>query len=159
MKIESLSCHPEAVSVIAGWYYQEWGHVSAEITLQDIEEDLKTYTEVRDALPRALVAVQRDAIIGVAELKIREVRHLPQYEHWLGGLFVDPAHRGMSIGGELIQRVHQLAYCDYGIETLYLQTERLDGGLYTRHGWAKLQTIMLDRCERLIMSKALSQHH
>lgn len=154
MIIDRLFRHTWTIPIIARWYFQEWGHVSAAITVQDIEDDLSGYTN-RDALPQALVALHEDTVLGIAELKFREVSFLPQYAHWIGGLFVNPIHRGEGVGDDLVGRIIKMARDQYLIDTLYLQTERLDGGLYIKHGWHGIETITVNEHPRLIMANDL----
>ena len=73
--------------------------------------------------------------MGAAQLKYREMAEtFPDYEHWLGGVYIAPEYRGRAIGSALADEIARRApYC--GLETLYLQTERLDGGLYRELGW------------------------
>ncbi len=58
----------------------------------------------------------------------------PQYEHWLGSVFVADSHRGRGLASNLVDAAVALAR-QKGVRDLYLQTEALDGGLYARLGW------------------------
>ncbi|CAM6000261.1 unnamed protein product [Sphagnum balticum] len=64
----------------------------------------------------------------------------PDKEHWLGGVFVPPEHRKKGVATELLKRTLELAK-KLRVTTLYLQTERLDGGIYATLGWRPIEKI------------------
>lgn len=79
-------------------------------------------------------------LLGAAELKTREMDIYPDYEHWLGGVYVESSERGKGIGRlltlDIIDRAKR-----FGIKRLYLQTESLSGGLYAECGFKPLETV------------------
>ena len=51
-------------------------------------------------LPLAFAAVGKGgALLGSAALKRQDMEEFPQYEYWLGDVFVLPEHRGSCVGG------------------------------------------------------------
>ncbi|MFZ4215395.1 GNAT family N-acetyltransferase, partial [Pantoea endophytica] len=88
------------------------------------------------------------------QLKRREMQAFPQYEHWLGSVFVADSHRGRGLAGALVEQAAAQAV-RMGVSDLYLQTEALDGGLYARLGWKPLQEA--DNCSHrvLVMVRSL----
>lgn len=139
MKFEFLADRPEALKVVSHWYYEEWGRWNSNSSVQSISEKLLKSMN-RDKVPLILLAIDGDDIVGSVELKYREMEIYPDKEHWLGGLFVEPRHRGAAVGKQLIQQIIGLA-SRLGVRKLYLQTERLDGGVYAQLGWKPLEQI------------------
>jgi GNAT superfamily N-acetyltransferase len=67
-------------------------------------------------------------------------------------LFVEPKHRGAAVGEWLIQQLIALS-TELGINKLYLQTERLNGGVYARLGWRPLEQIDNKGTKVLVMER------
>jgi GNAT superfamily N-acetyltransferase len=80
----------------------------------------------------------------------------PEKEHWLGGVFVAPEHRGEQIATGVIHKALEKAKALH-VETLYLQTEYLDGGLYRRLGWRPLDRVNYHGLDVLVMEKKLTR--
>jgi GNAT superfamily N-acetyltransferase len=59
--------------------------------------------------------------VATAALKIREMETHPQYEHWLGNVYVLPEFRAQGIGTTVIERAKHEAK-RIGIRDLYLYT-------------------------------------
>ncbi len=80
-------------------------------------------------MPFILVATEEAKILGAAQLKFREMKNIfREKEHWLGGVYVARQHRGHGIASQLAEAIATRAP-SYGVNTLHLQTEQLDGGL------------------------------
>ena len=152
MRIEILPLHQNrsAVSLVADWYYHEWGYLNPSVTVSGIEAKLASQLDSVD-LPQRFVAVAGHDVIGAVELKSREVPDLVDYEHWIGGVYVTLMHRGKGVGTEIVKNVVDIAANEYGIKKLYLQTERLDGGIYSRLGFIEATRFKYDGLERLVM--------
>jgi GNAT superfamily N-acetyltransferase len=108
----------------------------------------------REKIPLFVLAVEADEIVGVAELKYREMAIYPDKEHWIGGVFVPPAHRGKGIASRLANRIVEIAG-SLGVKTLHLQTEKLNGGLYARLGWVATEQVNYRGLDVLVMEKRL----
>ena len=80
-----------------------------------------------------VLALEKDAVLGVAQLKYREMDIYPEKEHWLGGVYASEKFRRKKIAENIIVRLIDIAKA-LGVKTLYLQTENLNGGLYRRLG-------------------------
>lgn len=87
-----------------------------------------------------VLAEEGGEVLGAAELKIREMDIYPDYEFWLGGVYVDEPRRGRGVASALVREVLSRARAA-GIERLYLQTEDLSGGLYRRHGFEPIEEV------------------
>ena len=150
IKFEFLADRPAAAAAIAQWYFDEWGHLRPGTTVGRVLGKLQGSLN-RDRIPLILLAVAGDEIVGVAELKYREMDCFPEKEHWLGGVFVAAEYRGKGIAAKLIGKIVELAK-PLGVRTLHLQTQRWDGGLYARLGWKPVQRLRYKGLDVLVMA-------
>ena len=145
---------PEAVPTIGAWYFDEWGYLREGSTLDDSVDRVREYLN-RDRIPFILVGWIEKDICAVAQLKYREMEDLfPEKEHWLGGVYVPEPHRGRGFGSRIANKIVELAPA-HGVSTLYLQTERLDGGIYAKLGWRPVERVDNRGLEVLVMEKHL----
>jgi GNAT superfamily N-acetyltransferase len=149
VKYEFLADRPEAVNLVAGWYFEEWGRFNPEASAEKIATKI-SHSMNRDKLPLLLLAIDGDDIVGAVELKFREMDIYPDMEHWLGGLFVLPEYRGRGVGKMLASRVIGLAHAS-GVRKLYLQTEHLSGGIYAELGWSPIERVQYKGANVLVM--------
>lgn len=136
MEFRELPADAPARQQLAQWYHAEWGQ-DAGLTL---EQELQRLNSPQDAegFPHLIAAFDGDQLVDAVQLKRREMQAFPQYEHWLGSVFVADSHRGRGLAGALVEQAAAQAV-RIGVSELYLQTEALDGGLYARLGWKPLQ--------------------
>jgi len=154
LAIRYLADRPEAIPQVADWIYGQWGHRNPGNSPDSVAAKLAAELS-RDELPIQVVAALDGAVIGTAALKLHELQaHFPALRYWLGSVYVVPAARGQGIAGALVQHVEQLARAR-SIPALHLQTERLDGGLYTRWGFTPLGHHQQGGLAALVMVKAL----
>lgn len=151
--IKYLADHPEFAPQIATWYFDEWGSEepggSVERTLARLKSKLN-----RDQAPIPIVALADGRLIGTAQLKIREMDIYPDREFWLGGVYVASAARGQGVAGRLVKRIEEISK-QLGIDTLFLQTKKLDGGLYARLGWVVIEQVNYHGAWVVVMRKDL----
>lgn len=155
MRLELLADRPQDVPILARWYFDQWGHAIAGNTLDQTCARIKQKLN-RDKAPLLVVAFEDEQPIGAAQLKIRELDLCDAWEYWLGDVYVLPAHRGRGIASAICRRVQEIAV-SLGVHRLYLQTERIDGGLYTRLGWHGVKQIQRDGKRLLIMELELAK--
>ncbi|WP_432591199.1 GNAT family N-acetyltransferase [Stenotrophomonas maltophilia] len=138
---------------LARWYHAEWGR-DAGLSL---EQELQRLNPPQDAegFPHLIAAFDDCQVVGAVQLKRREMQAFPQYEHWLGNVFVAESHRGRGLAGGLVEQAAAQAV-RMGVSDLYLQTEALDGGLYARLGWNPLQEIDNRHYRVLVMVRRLA---
>ncbi|MED5421818.1 MAG: GNAT family N-acetyltransferase [Pseudomonadota bacterium] len=154
MELKFLADQPDAVPIIAKWYYSEWGHCdpnnSIENTCTRINGKLN-----KDKVPLHIIATNRDNVMGVAQLKTHEMSIYPDREYWLGSVYVDTPYRGQKVAQNIC--VHSIKTArSFGIKTLYLQTEALEnGGLYGKLGWQPLERVHYNGADVLVMEKHL----
>jgi len=153
LRFQNLAARPDAVPLVAEWYFGEWGHLNPAATPEKIAARLFASMN-RDAIPLVVLAVMGDEVIGSAEIKYREMTIYPEKEHWLGGVFVVPEHRGKGVAARLIDAVVNSARV-LGVDVLHIQTERLDGGLYPKLGWQRTEQICYRGLDVLVMEREL----
>ena len=146
---------PDAIPVISQWYFEEWGHLTPGDSLARTQLRVKDYMN-RNEIPFILVATIENDMVGVAQLKHHEMAKIfPDKAHWLGGVYVPASRRGQGYGSQIIEQIVRLAP-GYGVETLYLQTEDLDGGMYARLGWTPLAKVTNRGIDVLVMERRVS---
>jgi GNAT superfamily N-acetyltransferase len=79
----------------------------------------------------------------------------PEKEHWLGGVFVSSEYRGKKIASKIVIKLLSIAE-SLNVKSLYLQTENLNGGLYSLLGWQPLEQVNYHGVDVLVMEKRLS---
>ena len=131
--IQSLSSRPEHIELVARWYFDEWVQDTQTASIEDVIANLSESLDSR-VLPITFVAYIEDVLVGAAQLKIREMREYAHFKFWLGGVYVDFQWRGETIATQLVAHCLQEAKCRE-LTPLYLQTQRMDGGLYKHLGW------------------------
>ena len=151
MKLEYLANYENAIPIVANWYFKEWGHLEKDNTLNKVTETLHSYLNT-GKIPLIILAVEENEIMGAAQLKYREMDIYPEKEHWLGGVYVSEEHRGKNIAERMIKKVVSIA-TELGVSMLYLQTEKLGGGLYSRLGWRPIEQVNYRGLDVLVMGK------
>lgn len=150
MEVTLLADHPQEVDTIAQWYYQEWAHISPDVSEEMVREKVAAKAINRDQIPLALVVHDNNQLVGVAELKYRENLTHPDYEHWLGGVFVESSKRGQGIASLLIREALKKSIA-LDIKKLYLQCEFHNISLYKNHGFDVLHRVVSDEIATTIM--------
>lgn len=153
INIEYLADHPEFVPHIATWYFNEWGHNEPDNSVRRTCERLNSKLN-RDRAPIPIIAMVDGKLIGAARLKIREMDIYPSREFWLGAVYVDSRVRGQGVGKLLVKRIEEISK-QLGIKELFLQTERLSGGLYAKLGWIPIEQVNYKGVKVLVMRKEL----
>ena len=158
VNIEYLADRPDLVSYVAEWLFKEWGHRSPDGTAQGM---VCTLTERlnHDKLPLALVALRENEPLGTVSLKLKEVEIRPQYENWLGTLYVHKSKRGKGIGSLLIKAAAKEAN-RLGIGDLYLYTRnRENERLYAKLGWTVVERLEYQGRPAVIMKRILTSKY
>jgi GNAT superfamily N-acetyltransferase len=153
MKFEYLADNPNLIPIIANWYFEEWGYLTKGKTLDKEIENLQIYLN-KDRIPFILLAIDNNELLGAAQLKFHEMTIYPDKDHWLGGVYVSKKHRGNGIARKIIQELMLIAKKMH-VKTLYLQTQNLNGGLYSRMGWLPIEQVNYRNIDVLVMEKAI----
>ena len=122
-------------------------------TLDKVTEKLHGYLNT-DKIPLIVLAVEGGEILGAAQLKYREMDIYPEKEHWLGGVYVSKKYRGNKVAENVIGKVVSVAK-ELNVYKLYLQTEDLSGGLYSRLGWRPLEQVNYRGLDVLVMENQI----
>ncbi len=153
MIITTLAEAPHHVPTIAKWYYEEWGKYTG-MTLEEEVTRQKGYLNA-GALPMLLVALDGERLAGATQLKFYEMPQYPDYEHWIGGVYVDAPFRGKGLASRLVQEAYRIAG-SYGVPALYLQTQNMTGGLYRKLGWEPIHKTISHGLDTLVMVNRLT---
>lgn len=135
-----LADDADVLKVVSRWYYDEWAAKIPGISINTIKKNLSQYTN-RDCAPLLVVADDDGEFVAAAELKIREMSIYPDKEFWIGGVYVTESHRGKGLATRMVQEVIRRAK-EIGIETLHLQSQQLDGGIYTKVGFESIEQVV-----------------
>ena len=153
MQFKYLADRTEAIPTLANWYFNEWGHIGKGTTLDKVTANLQEYLQI-NSIPLIILAIDKDEVVGAAQLKYREMDIYPEKEHWLGGVYVSKKHRGNNTAQEIIRRLINDAK-KFGVEKLYLQTEDKSGGLYKGLGWNSLEEVNYKGIDVLVMENRI----
>ncbi len=154
MIYQTLAEAPQHITRIASWYLDEWGYLKDEATRETETDYVREYLNP-DCVPMILCAVEDDQLAGVVQLKFHEMKQYPDFEHWLGGVYVAPAFRGRNVATDLVSEILKYAH-RFGIDTLYLQTINLTGGLYAQLGWQPVDQTVNNDLPTLVMARHLN---
>lgn len=149
----NLADRQDMIPVVTNWYYDEWGDPKSENSYEMILERVKSQLS-RDSVPLTILALQNTSVVGVAQLKMQEMKTYPEDTYWLGGVFVKPEVRGRSVGTALVHEIIRLAK-SFGVTKLYLQTEQFDGGIYKKSGFNPLERVIYKGIDVLVMEMKL----
>ena len=157
MELVLLADKPKAIPQIAKWYSDEWGYISNDSSRSTsaLETKLNGYLNT-DKLPLMLLATVNNQVIATAQLRFQEMTTYPETSHWLGGVYVDKAHRGKAIGQSLINGILDLAR-RHQVSELYLQTEDHSGGLYKKMGWKAVEQVTYHGVKVLVMKLKVNE--
>ena len=148
MKLELLADNPDSSKPIARWYFDEWAGSGVE--LGDVENSVSAYCE-RNCAPLLVLAQEGNKLLGAAQLKIREMKRYPEFEFWLGGVYVEENSRGRGVGKALTLDIIRRAK-KAGVGKLYLQTESLTGGMYVECGFRAVEQVENKGRQVLVMT-------
>ncbi|MFM5412160.1 GNAT family N-acetyltransferase [Aeromonas veronii] len=96
MDISLLADHPHHVSKIVEWYFDEWASHVPGVTNEMVRKKVEVAALNRD-IPFSLVAYDDRELVGTLELKIQENKNHPEYEFWIGGIYVPAVYRRKGI--------------------------------------------------------------
>ena len=121
MRFELLADNQGAIDTVARWYFDEWGSETPGASLERIRAEVSRYVS-RSGPPLIVVAKVGDIPVAAAELKVREMSIYPQFEHWLGGVYVRREYRGRGIGTEALRQIRALL-AQKGHERIWLTVQ------------------------------------
>ncbi|MGD8815070.1 MAG: GNAT family N-acetyltransferase [Anaerolineales bacterium] len=154
IKVDFLADHPGAVPILTEWLFREWGHRSPDSSVERMASTLRVRMQ-KEKIPLALVAFRDGTPVGTVSLKAKEVETRPQYEYWLGTLFVAEPFRRMGVGSLLVRSIEEHAR-NLGVRELYLYTRHSENKrLYESLGWTEIECPQYRGRTAIIMKKEL----
>jgi len=153
LAFEYLADRPEDVPLIIEWWRSVWADRMGD-DIPHAEEQLHTSLSKTD-LPIHILATLEGVPVGTAALKQQELGDVfPDFQYWLGSVFVAEGVRHGQIASHLSQRIVEIARL-LKLPHLYLQTINLDGGLYSKLGWQPVTEFTYKGEHALLMVKEL----
>ncbi len=137
MHIDNIADHPEFVETVAGWQWEEWGHLDPADSLAARIANLRAQTE-RGPIPTTYLALERGELLGIASMVADDMPTHPEFSPWLASVYVTPEARGRGVASALVQQIVSAA-ATMGVGRLYLYTESARG-LYEKLGWQVVAT-------------------
>lgn len=153
IEFEYLADRIDAVPLVIQWWRTIWADrmgSDAGHAAQQLRDSLS-----RTELPIHILATVQGRPVGTAALKLQELGDaFPDCQYWLGSVFVEPESRDRQIASLLSLRIVEIAR-QMNFPHLYLQTIDLDGGLYSRLGWERVEEFTHMNEHALLMLKRL----
>jgi predicted N-acetyltransferase YhbS len=150
MRISYLADRPELATQLIPGLLEHWSYVLPHQTATNRAAKFAAHMN-HDRLPIAWVAHEGDLALGTAALRKDDLEGREDLGPWLGGVYVEPAHRGRGVAAELCRVVEAKAYAQ-GVPRLYLFTHGQES-LYGRLGWTTLEQTIWHGHQCSIMSK------
>ena len=137
INIVPLAEQPQHIDTLAHALHAEWHDFAP---WQNVEKIRAYYARCLEggSLPLAWLAVDGGRLLGSAALKRHDIAALPQYEYWLGDVFVLPEARGRGVGRHLVEQA-LLEARRLGLPELYLYTPDVQA-VYAKYGWREIET-------------------
>jgi GNAT superfamily N-acetyltransferase len=153
LEFEYLADRPQDVPLIIDWWRTVW----ADRMGSDLElaRDQLLSSLSRTELPIHILATHDGIPVGTAALKQHELAEVfPDYHYWLGSVFVEEGVRDGRIATQMSLHIVEMANRLH-LPHLYLQTIRLNGGLYSKLGWEPVAEFTHMREHALLMLRKL----
>lgn len=147
--IRLLADNPEHIATLAAWFKEEW---PSSRPLSEYVARFEACAQ-RDALPLALVAIERDQLLGTVGLRWDSVRLRPRLGPWVAAFYVVPERRSQGIGALLLGEAEMTA-ARLGFRELYAGTSRA-ASLLRRAEWSLLETLVYEGEDLGIFHKRL----
>jgi N-acetylglutamate synthase-like GNAT family acetyltransferase len=154
IEVKYLADHPELVRLLSTWFHDEWGKNNPSLTLENIERHVQERLH-KDKIPLCLVAFAESKPVATTTLKIREMDIYPQFEHWLGNVYVLPEYRDQGVGSQIVESTVDNARL-LGIKDLYLYTHDREH-FYQRLGWKTTEQVEYHGHTVFVMRRTLRQ--
>jgi GNAT superfamily N-acetyltransferase len=153
MQIVYLSERPTYIKTIAGWLYDEWGHLRLNSSLDSAVEKIKKRVKGKD-IPSIFVAEADRKPIGTVSLIGHDLEIRPELSPWLASLYVLKDYRRQGIGSKLVNFLESFTQ-DLNIEKVYLYTPNQQK-LYSALGWTEKEELEYLSRRVTIMEKDLA---
>jgi GNAT superfamily N-acetyltransferase len=149
--IRYLIDHPEFLTVVARWNYEEWGYLYGTSSPDGFLAGLRTVLG-KDQIPMTFVALLNNVPVGSVSLVVHENEERKYLSLWLSNVFVVPERRNQGIGTALAIRV--VEECKVlEVPVLYLETLKEQEAFYRRLGWEVMEQAIYRGQNVVIMAK------
>jgi GNAT superfamily N-acetyltransferase len=136
MKISPLRTHPHFADTVADRAWHAWWTESG-VPLSDYRAHLDPMIHGH-GIPQAFVAHDGETYLGSALLIESDLDARPQLKPWVAALWVDAAHRGKGLAGQLMDAACAEAL-RLGHATVYLCAEPKVTPYYLARGWTQIE--------------------
>jgi len=150
--VKYLADHPELVHLLSTWFHDEWGRNNPSRTFESIERHVQERLN-RAKLPLCMIAFAKSEPIATTSLKIREMEIYPQFEYWLGNVYVKPEYRNQGVGSQIVEATVDTAK-SLGVKNLYLYTQNREH-FYQRLGWKTMEQAEYHGHMAIVMKRTL----
>lgn len=138
LRVEYLADHPEAIRPLTVAFAREWPEYYGDFDPKALRADFESRLN-RDALPIALVVMEKNEVVGTATLGGPSIEGFGELQPWINGLWVDRRCRRRGIGRALMDAIEEQAK-KLGHETIYAGTDRAVAA-FDAWGWEKLDEV------------------
>lgn len=152
-RIVPLAAHTRYLPELQRWFEDEWPDYYGAGGPGNAATDLAAFARDADALPLAVIALQGDALCGIAALKREAFGGLDALHPWASAGLVKRDLRGRGIGAQLIAALEYQAR-RLGHAQIWSATSTA-ATLLLRCGWHWRQTIVQDGSEFGVYEKRL----
>ncbi len=152
MNIEYLADHKDVIPILAQWFYDEWGYLYPDRTLEDVERHISERTN-KNKIPVTMIAFKGKELVGTVCLKVNDMDTRLDLTPWLAGLYVSASRRKEGIGSELVLAIEKKARV-LGVKKLYLYTPESES-FYSNLGWHVKERIKYHGYPVTIMQKEI----
>jgi GNAT superfamily N-acetyltransferase len=142
-EISELGDRPEFFATVADRIWRAWGqpHGYASDQVVAALTDLLT---AGDTIPFGVVAHQNGRFLGSALGLASDPQERLDYTPWIAAVWVEPAHRGRTIGRRLVARAADTCFAR-GRRRVYLCSAPSLRDFYVGQGWLPLEEAVGDR--------------
>ena len=135
-EIAYLADYPAFAGNVSRWLYDEFVHPDNEELAYTEFHSIFT-TNSKTGFPIRIVALCGGECVGTVTVIDNDFESR-SYTPWLGGLYVEKAHRNRGIGRKLVEKAKQIA-ANSGYKEIYLNTETA-GEYYKKLGWKYVES-------------------
>jgi GNAT superfamily N-acetyltransferase len=156
MKIEFLKDNPEFINKIAELMFKEWGHLRENSKIDRYLNAINSRLN-NTCIPLTIIAKsEKGDLIGFASIVEFDMEINKDLTPWISGVLVIPEYRGKGIGGQIIDRLEQIAI-DLGYNKIYLFTFDKEA-FYSNLSWIKIKNDSYQNLQVSIMTKELDNN-
>jgi GNAT superfamily N-acetyltransferase len=152
MEIRLLAERPEFVPTVAGWLFEQFGHLNPGASRERAEIRIRERLNTA-GYPIAFIALENGTPIGTASLVDNDLEECPQLSPWLAGLFVLPQHRRCGHGAHLVSLATDHTRRG-GSAKLHLFTPDRQA-FFRKLGWVESQRLLHRQVPVSVMERAL----